>query len=267
MVEQWRNVNYFDTKKLRKKWQYHVITALKKAVRGTRYEAEWSGKLGSMFRKYPSGFDCDCMPEKGPAWLAVASWRRRLERLVTYLCKYVSSPPISIRRIEHYDGKNVTYRYKDHRRGEVRETISAVEFIGRMIQHLPPKGFRMVRYYGIYARPIREKIHALVSDALALLVRRAERMAQYFAGKRAHERCDQRQANASSQRQGSVSEEFIKRPMSCPHCGSTNLLLIRIWNKTSGVVYELIRDGLRDMPSPAPKAQPMPFEVQLRFAF
>ncbi len=48
---------------------------------------------------------------------------------------------ISIRRIEHYDGENVTYRYQDHRRGEVRETIPAVEFIGRMIQHLPPKGF------------------------------------------------------------------------------------------------------------------------------
>jgi hypothetical protein len=254
--KQWRNVNYFDTKKLRKKWQYHVITALKKAVRGTRYEAEWSGKLGSMFRKYPSGFDCDCMPEKGP-----------VERLVTYLCKYVSSPPISIRRIEGYDGVNVTYRYKDHRRGEVRETITAVEFIGRMIQHLPPKGFRMVRYYGIYARPIREKIHALVSDALALLVRRAERLAQYFAGKRAFERGGQRQTTASNRPQGSVIEEFSKRPLSCPHCGSTNLLLIRIWNKTSGVVYELIRDGLRDLPMPTPKAQPMPPAVQLQFTF
>jgi len=77
------------------------------------------------------------MPEEGP-----------VERLVIYLCKYVSSPPISIRRIEGYDGQNVTYRYKDHRRGEVKETITAVEFIGRMIRHLPPKGFRMVRYYG-----------------------------------------------------------------------------------------------------------------------
>ncbi|MBM3748053.1 MAG: transposase [Acidobacteria bacterium] len=36
----WREVNFFDTKKLRRKWQYHLITALKKAVRGTAYEAE-----------------------------------------------------------------------------------------------------------------------------------------------------------------------------------------------------------------------------------
>ncbi len=136
----------------------------------------------------------------------------------------------------------------------------------------------MVRYYGIYARPIRDlpapkrlrqagKIHVLVSDALALLVRRAERLAQYFAGKRASGHGAQRQTNASNRPQRSVSEEFSKRPMSCPYCGSTNLLLIRIWNKTSGVVYELIRDGLRDMPSPAPKAQPKPRAVQLSFTF
>jgi len=125
----WRQVSFFDTKKLRKKWQYHVLTALRKAVRGTAYEAAWHARLGSMFPKYPTGFDCDCMPESGP-----------VERLVIYLCKYVSAPPISIRRIENYDGQNVTYRYEDHRKGEVHETIPASEFIGRMIRHLPPKG-------------------------------------------------------------------------------------------------------------------------------
>jgi hypothetical protein len=119
----WRQVNFFDTKKLRKKWQYHVLMALKKAVRGTAYEAAWYDKLGSMFPKYPTGFDCDCMPESGP-----------VERLVVYLCKYVSAPPISIRRIENYDGQNVTYRYEDHRKGKMHETIPASEFIGRMIR-------------------------------------------------------------------------------------------------------------------------------------
>ena len=79
-------------------------------------------------------------------------------------------------------------------------------------RQMPEKGpvERLVTYFAV-------KIHALVSDALSLLVRRAERMAQYFAGKRAYERGDQRQANASNRPQRSVSEEFSKRPMSCPH--------------------------------------------------
>ena len=212
----WRQVNFFDTKKLRKKWQYHVLTALRKAVRGTAYEAAWHARLGSMFPKYPAGFDCDCMPESGP-----------VERLVIYLCKYVSAPPISIRRIENYDGQNVTYRYEDHRKGEVHETIPASEFIGRMIRHLPPKGFRMVRYYGIYARPVRKKIHALVADALQVLVRRAGQVARYFAR--------QRPGQPGSRK---LEGRFAKGGMRCPACGSANMLLIRIWTKTKGVVYE-----------------------------
>ena len=212
----WRQVNFFDTKKLRKKWQYHVLTALRKAVRGTAYEAAWHARLGSMFPKCPTGFDCDCMPESGP-----------VERLVIYLCKYVSAPPISIRRIENCDGQNVTYRYEDHRKGEVHETIPASEFIGRMIRHLPPKGFRMVRYYGIYARPVRKKIHALVADALQVLVRRAGQVAQYFA----------RQRPGQPNRQ-KLEERFAKGEIRCPACGSANMLLIRIWTKTKGVVYE-----------------------------
>jgi hypothetical protein len=224
----WRDVNFFDTRKLRKKWQYHVITALKKAVRGAAYEAESVDKLGAMLRQYSTGFDCDCMPEEGP-----------VERLVVYLLKYVSSPPISIRRIESYDGENVTYRYEDHRKGEVHETIPATEFIGRMIQHLPPKGFRMVRYYGIYARPVREKIHALVADALKALVRRAAQVAEYFARKR---------GTTPEAYREKLDERFGNGELRCPNCGSTKMLLIRIWSKEAGLVYDLMRDG----GSPAP---------------
>ena len=227
---QWQKVNYFSTKKLRKKWQYHAIKALKKAVRGTVYETEWSDKLGAMFDKYPTGFDCDCMPEEGP-----------VERLVIYLCKYVSSPPISIRRIEGYDGQNVTYRYKDHRRGEVKETITAVEFIGRMIQHLPPKGFRMVRYYGIYARPVREKIHALVATVLKNLVDCARKVAQYFALKNG--KPAQARPGKADEYQKKADERFGKGDVCCPNCG-LKMTLIVIWSKARGIVYDLFKDGL-----------------------
>ena len=32
--------------------------------------------------------------------------------------------------------------------------------------------------------------------------------------------------------------------MRCLACGSTNMLLIRIWSKAKGVVYEVGRDGV-----------------------
>ncbi len=244
---QWCEVNFFDTKKLRKKWQYHVVTALKQAICNTGYAALWREKLGAMFRLYPNGFDCNCMPEEGP-----------VERLVIYLCKYVSSPPISIRRITNYDGQNVTYRYQDHRKGQVTETISAVEFIGRMIQHLPPKGFRMVRYYGIYARPVREKFHSLAADVLKVLVKRAEQAALFFLRKHGKPERHKRKSD----------ELFTKLPLLCPNCNSQRMLLIRIWSKSAGLVYE--RKGIRREPDPQisgniPRTIALP--EQLTFAF
>ena len=234
---QWRNVSYFDTRKLRRKWQYHVVTALKKAVKGTEYEAAWHGWLGSVFKRYPTGFDCHAMPEKGP-----------VERLVVYLCKYVSSPPISIRRIENYDGENVTWHYRDHRRGTVRETLPASEFIGRMVRHLPPRGFRMVRYYGIYARPVRDRMHALVAEALRRLCRAAERVSEYFARKKG---LDPRRYREW------VEEQFGDHRPRCSNCGSVNMRLIKIWSASAGVLYEAVRD---------PPATASAVQMQLEFA-
>ena len=80
----YENVAYFDTRKLRKIWQYHVVMGLKKAVRGSKNQKHWNTTLGSTFKKYPSGFDCDCMPGRGA-----------VERLIVYLCKYVSQTSVN----------------------------------------------------------------------------------------------------------------------------------------------------------------------------
>jgi transposase-like protein len=230
----WQPVTYFDTRKLRKLWQYEVLSALKRAVKGTRFGKGWPAKLGRMFRQYPAGFDCHAMPEKAP-----------VERLVIYLCKYVSSPPISIRRIEDYDGRQVTFRYEDHRRGRVRETLSAPAFIGRMIQHLPAKNFRMVRYYGIYARPVRAKVHAQVAEVLAGL----QESQQQRAGERSQ--ADRTLSAGMPPREG--PESFSDRAVRCPQCGR-EMTLVRIWDKRRGVIYDLFEEAGR-RGSSAPPAE------------
>jgi len=60
--------------------------------------------------------------------------------------------PISVRRIDRYDGERVTYHYRSHRTERVeRETVDVDTFIGRMVQHTVPKGFKRIRYYGVQA--------------------------------------------------------------------------------------------------------------------
>jgi len=151
-----------------------------------------------------------------------------VERLVIYLCKYVSSPPISLRRIEGYDGQQVTFRYVDHRRGLVWETLRAVEFIGRMIQHLPAKGFRMVRYYGIYARTVRQKVHALVAEVLAQMQERLRRVRERFRS---------RGVSPRATAEATTDEPLSPRAVRCPGCGRA-MELVRIWDARRGLIYD-----------------------------
>jgi len=62
------------------------------------------------------------------------------------VAKYVVSPPISVKRIERYDGHRVTYHYRSHRTERVEhETVAVDTFIGRMVQHTMLKGFKRIR--------------------------------------------------------------------------------------------------------------------------
>src|SRR5215216_4918800 len=76
----------------------------------------------------------------------------RSQSLATYLAKYVVSPPISLRRIDRYDGQRVTYHYRSHKSERVEwETVAVYTFIGRMVQHVFAKGFQRIRYDGVQA--------------------------------------------------------------------------------------------------------------------
>ena len=46
------------------------------------------------------------------------------------------------------------YNYRSHKSERVeRETVEVYTFIGRMVQHVFPKGFQRVRYYRLSALP------------------------------------------------------------------------------------------------------------------
>lgn len=73
--------------------------------------------------------------------------------IIKYIGRYLGRPPIATSRIDSYDGDSVTFHYNRHEDDVlVHETIPAIDFIKRLIRHIPEKQFKMVRYYGIYAR-------------------------------------------------------------------------------------------------------------------
>lgn len=71
--------------------------------------------------------------------------------VVLYLARYVRGGPIKNSRILDFDGETVTFRKS--RRGEPIENVKIQinKFIQRILLHVPPIGFRVVRTYGLYA--------------------------------------------------------------------------------------------------------------------
>src|SRR5205085_450228 len=79
----------------------------------------------------------------------------RMQQLTRSLVKYVVRPPLALSRIIAYDQAqgSVTSWYRDHLKQGKRtiETVSREIFIGRMVQHILPKGFQRIRYSGLQA--------------------------------------------------------------------------------------------------------------------
>ena len=60
----------------------------------------------------------------------------------------------------------VTFHYNRHEDDKyVEETIPVMEFIQRLIQHIPEKHYKMIRYGGLYVRhrEIDKKLHRAIS--------------------------------------------------------------------------------------------------------
>ena len=79
-----------------------------------------------------------------------------------YLAPYIFRVAISNNRILSLENDRVTFRYRDTDSGQERVcTLAAEEFIRRFLQHVLPKGFVKVRYYGIFSPAWRKRLAML----------------------------------------------------------------------------------------------------------
>jgi hypothetical protein len=81
---------------------------------------------------------------------------------VKYLAPYIFGVAISNRRIIKMDDGRVSFRYRETETGALKTcTLPAEEFIRRFLQHVLPKGFVKVRYYGFLSVGQRQRLAAL----------------------------------------------------------------------------------------------------------
>ena len=228
-ARQWVHLDYVPYPMLRKKWQWHLLTMLRQTVK-TR---EMKRLVDACYTRYREGFVTNVQKGDVPS---------RYQSLATYLAKYVVSPPISLRRIDRYDGQRVTYPYRSHKSERVeRERVDVYTFIGRMVQHTFPKGFQRVRYYGVQATKTFAKLKGLIQEALAKVKGLVKGAIQIIAAKSYRERY-----------QASTGRD----PLICPHC-KAEMGIWKIWHPKYGVIYDELEAMRRGKyASQAPRADP-----------
>lgn len=78
------------------------------------------------------------------------------ESALAYLAPYIFRVAISDWRILKLEEGQVTFRYKASDTGRWHlSTVTAEEFLRRFLQHVLPKGFVKVRYYGLFSPSLR----------------------------------------------------------------------------------------------------------------
>jgi hypothetical protein len=110
--------------------------------------------------------------------------------VLNYLGRYLSGGPIGESRLVGMDEHSVCFRYKDNRSAGPDGVPSKLmrlprrEFVRRVLQHVPPRGFHMVRGFGLYRRgagvsaQLRQEASRVVPlgpDVLAALTSRVPR--------------------------------------------------------------------------------------------
>jgi len=110
-------------------------------------------------------------------------------RALKYLAPYVYRVAITNNRIEKFENGRVSFRFKNSDTDQWQTaTLPAFDFIHRFLQHVLPKGFVKIRYYGFMA-PNKKNLLAV---------------AKYLLG-----------ATGVS-----VVTPAVEQPYACPHCGA-----------------------------------------------
>ena len=208
---EWKTFKHLSLSRLRLLWQKHLLVFV---------EAEFTARksvIKQLWENYPDGFYAhpgNSYHERVPT--------KSYHGLIKYLTKYLSSPPIGVSRIVSFDDESVTYYYQSHvTKSREYETISAQKFIGRMVQHILPKGFQRVRYYGLQATASFKKWYEVIArvagdlvDAMVSYVKRIT-YADFF-------------------------EEVAKRnPLKCSFCGA-EMELVQLYHPNRGLFFDLL---------------------------
>lgn len=198
-ITPWRPVKHFDYSFLRNAFRKVLLERLTSRIGPTFRKVK-----NEMYTKHADGFYVRAKPNLCTPDITIK-----------YISRYLGRPVIATSRIDTYDGKNVTFHYTRHEDNKtVTETIPALNFIQKLIVHISEKHFKMLRYYGIYAKHHKQemKLRKCISAEKQRFLRSIQ---------------DWRQ---------SILLSFGYDPLCCSECG-TSMLVLEVYHKKNCTIY------------------------------
>lgn len=202
----WRPVKHFNYTFLRNAFRKVLLQRLTARIGPTFRKVK-----NEMYTKHADGFYVRAKPNLCTPDITIK-----------YISRYLGRPVIATSRIDNYNGENVTFHYTRHEDHKtITETIPALDFIQKLIIHIPEKHFKMLRYYGIYAKHHKQekKLHKCISAEKQRFLRSI---------------LDWRQ---------SILLSFGNDPLCCSECG-TSMLVLEVYHKKTAL-FEQYRKVMR----------------------
>lgn len=228
--KKWKEVKYIPYEYLRKAWQKVLMDIVKKKL--VPKKPQLKKLINELYKRYQQGFYVHAETKMDGA-----------KRAAQYIGRYLARPAIAEYRIISYDGKTVKFWYEDHKTGEIVEReLPVLDFIGKIIMHIPKKNFKMVRRYGLYRRDLNK------------LSKKSVELQVYY--KRKPKEKIETKRKTWKQR---IIEGFGKNPIKCPRCGK-EMELWEIWNEKFGTIYHIFDElkTLKEVPQKdAQKKEPV----------
>lgn len=131
------------------------------------------------------------------------------QAVLKYLAPYIFRVFISNRNILALKEGKVTFRYKEAESEQIKfRTVLAERFIGLFLQHVLPKGFIKVRYYGFYTTA-KKHLLKIVKELLHVP-------------------------------NGKAKKEKLAKPFMCPNCGKAMIVVKELPAKRGPPLYVMM---------------------------
>lgn len=204
-INPWRTIKHFDYRFLRMAFRKVLLDLLSKKLGKSFHKVK-----NEMYTIHSDGFYVRAKPNSCTP-----------DTTIKYISRYLGRPVITSSRIHNYDGEHVTFHYTRHEDDAlVSETVPVLDFMKRLIVHIPEKHFKMLRYYGLYA-----KHHKHENKLWKCLSKEKQKFLSSIQDWR-----------------NSILTSFGYDPLCCKKCG-TSMLVLEVYHKKTAL-FEQYRKSM-----------------------